>query len=43
VYREIITAYYKNNLAQDRNKWLALVNTAVTTWVPYKAGNISAI
>jgi hypothetical protein len=43
VYREIITTYCKNHPAQGRNKWWALVNTAIDTWVPNKAENFSNI
>jgi hypothetical protein len=27
------------NLAQDRDRWLALLNTVVNLWIPYNVGN----
>jgi hypothetical protein len=28
------------HLVQDRDQWLAVVNTVMSLWVPYKAGNL---
>jgi hypothetical protein len=29
-------------LAQDRNRWRALVNSVLTLWVPYNDGKLSS-
>jgi hypothetical protein len=28
------------NVAQDKNKWRAVVNTVMNLWVPWNAGNL---
>jgi len=33
----------KNFMAQDKNKWLVVVNTAMNIWCPYSAGSLVAV
>jgi hypothetical protein len=31
------------DLAQERNRWRALVNSVLNLWVPYNAGKLSSV
>jgi hypothetical protein len=40
ILQEITWGVYWIDLAQDRDKWQALVNTEMNLWVPYNMGRL---
>ena len=39
IFRKCDGAMYWIELAQDRDRWRAVVNTAMYLWIPYNSGN----